>query len=298
MTALSFLAPPPRPVPAALRLQLLFGGFLNQFGWFFFGFGLIFFWAFAMQSDFTSWLRFKGPLESEQGSVTGCRDTRYSVGGSKGHRGTPIYANDYRFSSGGADYGGTSFATGRCVATGMQVTVEFPAGKPALSRIVGMRRAPMEGWAIFVALFPAVGLIFVATGLRAGQRAARLLASGKLAQGKLVEKSATNTQINHRTVYKMTFEFTTENGMTARTSTKTHRTELLEDDERENLIYDPDNPENAVTLDTLPAAVLTDEAGELRTGNPFPVLLALLVPGATLLGHGAWIYFHYFAKTL
>jgi hypothetical protein len=26
-----------------VRLRLLFGGFLNQFGWFFFGFGMIFY---------------------------------------------------------------------------------------------------------------------------------------------------------------------------------------------------------------------------------------------------------------
>ena len=92
MTAhpLSFLAPPPRPVPLPLRVQLLLGGFFGQFGWFFFGFGLIFFWAFAMQADLSSWLRFSGSLGSTEGKITACFKTSYSVGGSRGHGGTPV----------------------------------------------------------------------------------------------------------------------------------------------------------------------------------------------------------------
>lgn len=295
---LSFLAPPPRPVPGVMRLQLLLGGFLSQFGWLFFGFGSIFFWIFVMQADLTSWLRFSGKLETAEARVSGCFRTHFSVGGSKGRGGTPVYGNPFRFSSGGTEYNDVSFATGRCLPDGAGVTAEFPAGNPALSRIQSMRRAPMEGWAAFVLLFPAVGLIFILTGARAGLRAGRLLAVGKLAQGKLVNKVATNTQINKRRVYLMTFEFTTENGMTAEASTKTHRTELLEDDERENLIYDPDNPENAVTLDTLPAAVTVNESGELRADGFFSLLLSLTLPVVTLAGHGAYFYFHYFARTI
>ena len=44
---LPLLVPPPREVPTGLRLMVLFGGALTQFGWVFFGFGMIFVWAFG-----------------------------------------------------------------------------------------------------------------------------------------------------------------------------------------------------------------------------------------------------------
>ena len=41
-TGLFAFAGPPRAVPAGLRMYVLFGGFLSQFGWFFFGLGTLF----------------------------------------------------------------------------------------------------------------------------------------------------------------------------------------------------------------------------------------------------------------
>ncbi len=45
-------------------------GAFNQFGWFFFGFGLIFVWAFTLNCDLTSWHRFRGQLATAHGRVT------------------------------------------------------------------------------------------------------------------------------------------------------------------------------------------------------------------------------------
>jgi len=42
-SSLRRLAAPPRPVPLLVRLRLLFGGMVSQLGWFFLGFGTIFF---------------------------------------------------------------------------------------------------------------------------------------------------------------------------------------------------------------------------------------------------------------
>src|ERR1043166_3390679 len=106
------LAPPPREVSPLVRSQVLFGGFLNQFGWFFFGFGLIFFWVFALNSDLTSFYYFHGDLETVEGLVFDSHDTGFSVGGSKHRRGTPIYANYYSFTaSNGQKYQSVSYGT-------------------------------------------------------------------------------------------------------------------------------------------------------------------------------------------
>ena len=46
------LGKPPRAIPGVTRRKLLFGGVYNQMGWFFAGFGLIFFWIFGLDSEF------------------------------------------------------------------------------------------------------------------------------------------------------------------------------------------------------------------------------------------------------
>jgi hypothetical protein len=59
------LAAPPRPVPLSVRVVILFGGFMNQFGWLFVGFGLIFVWVFTLRADVTSWFYFRGQTRRE-----------------------------------------------------------------------------------------------------------------------------------------------------------------------------------------------------------------------------------------
>ncbi|MHC4335254.1 MAG: hypothetical protein ACYSUP_15040, partial [Planctomycetota bacterium] len=64
------LAAPPRPVPLSVRIVILFGGFMNQFGWLFVGFGLIFVWIFTLRADVTSWYYFRGQLAETTATVT------------------------------------------------------------------------------------------------------------------------------------------------------------------------------------------------------------------------------------
>jgi uncharacterized Rmd1/YagE family protein len=64
-----FNSPTPRAVPLSVRLRVLFGGFNNQFGWIFFGFGLIFVWGFAIHADVASLFLFRFQTKSTQGIV-------------------------------------------------------------------------------------------------------------------------------------------------------------------------------------------------------------------------------------
>src|SRR5262245_20404942 len=84
------LAPPPRRVPLSLALVNLFHGFA-QIGWFIFGFGMIFAWAFVGNADFSS-LTFRGEHPRATGHVTRVEST----GSSENRR--QVIANHYEFS--------------------------------------------------------------------------------------------------------------------------------------------------------------------------------------------------------
>lgn len=76
---------------------------------------------------------------------------------------------------------------------------------------------------------------------------------------------------------------------------KTHLPEKLEDHEEEPLLYDPMYPKSAVMLDNLPGAPKIDESGNIRAGSPIVVLLNLVIPLASIIGHGSYFYIKFMA---
>jgi hypothetical protein len=288
------LAPPPRSVPLFLRLHLLFGGFFNLFGWIFFGVGLIFFWPFGANADLSSAIYFRGDLEATVGKALFSEETGFSEGGSKGRSGTPVYANHYSFVYDGMEYTGISYATGTYFEGGEPVTIEYPKGRPSISRIEGMRRAMFGPWVLFVVIFPIIGIFFIFFGLKDGMKANRLLAIGRQGMGKLIAKVPTNTRINQQTVYKYTFEFTADDGRRHEVVARTHIPMVLEDEPQERLLYDPYNPSYAVMMDSLPASPAIDEAGNIVDISPLRLLPVIIAPGLTIIGHGTYLFFRYF----
>jgi Protein of unknown function (DUF3592) len=283
------LGRPPREVPLLLRLRVLFGGFSNQFGWFFFGFGMIFVWAFTFNADLTSWYYFRGDVEKVPGQVTDSENTRLSVNG------TPVNANHYRFTAAdGTEYQSTSYATGRALKKGKTITIEYPQGNPAVSRIAGMRRKPGGLFGLIPLIFPLIGLIFMAVGIQKGIKGNRLLGRGEVATGKLISKEPTNTKINDRTVYKLTFEFEAGDGRTYQVQAKTHLPHKLEDEAEEPLVYDLMRPDYAVMLDNLPGRPRINDSGSFAASG-WGAIRCLLIPVATLIGHGMYIYLKFLA---
>lgn len=287
----SFLARPPRSVPILVRLRLLVGGFMNQFGWFFIGFGMIFVWVFALNTDPLALFDFRGKLETAKGKITETVKTSMSEGGSEHTEGTPIYLNRYQFEYEGKSFTGQSYSVGNRKKTNAQVTIEFPPGRPERSRIHGMRTAAFPVFALFVVIFPIIGSIFVLIGLITGMRSTKLLRIGEYATGKLVKKEPTGSQINNQPVYKMTFEFQTETGETRQAIAKTHQPEKLEDNDAEPLLYDPFYADRATLLDHLPGGPRIDVHGQITASGVGTTLLCLLIPLATLIGHGLVFFF-------
>ncbi|MEX2187684.1 MAG: DUF3592 domain-containing protein [Pirellulales bacterium] len=272
------LSEPPRYVPTSLRIGLLFGGFLNQFGWFFFGFGMIFYWVFAANADFES-LYFLGDLETASGVVTSAETLNFEVNDRK------VRKFGYKFTVDGVERHGESYSTSDNIAVGSRAKIEFPAGNPDRSRIVGGTSSPMPIWCLFVIIFPLVGMIFFTIGFRQGRRVGRLLAEGVASVGKLVNQEQTSTRINNRPVVRFHYEFPASDGNIYAATASTHLVETLAD-EQQPLLYDPANPGDATLLAHLPCRPQIDEMGQLRPLAVNRVLMATFIPAISILGHG------------
>jgi len=267
------LAPPPRPVPLSLMLVNLFN-LIAQIGWFVFGFGMIFAWAFAGNADFSS-LTFRGEHARATGHVTSVENTGASENNS------PVVAHHYEFSVDGTRFNGTSYTTGGSTSEGEEVTVEYDEGNPERSRIEGMRRAQFGPMVTLVLIFPLIGVLLVAFATRSGFRRNHLLRHGLLSSGKLLGRERTNMTVNNRPVWKLTFEFTDRNGQRHEATANTTDTDRLEDEAQEPLLYDPNNPAKAFVLDEVPSRPQFEPNGELR-GRPLAGLLSVIIPGIVI----------------
>ena len=152
--------------------------------------------------------------------------------------------------------------------------------------------------AFLVVIFPAIGLVFIAVILPRRLKAARLLAHGELTTGVLKSKQKTGWAVGRSSlggggqypIYKLTFEFTVA-GQTYEATAKTHEIEKLENDNEEPLLYDPFNPANATMLDHLPGEPRIDENGEVRLNKAAGAVMVLIIPAASIIGHG-WYAWH------
>jgi hypothetical protein len=275
-------------VPLSARLRVLFGGFNNQFGWIFFGFGLIFVWAFALQADVASPFLFRFQTKSTQGIVERVQESSAS------ENETAIFEVSYTyFDNLGRQQSGTSYSTG-APGVGARVTVEYLTGFPSISRVEGMRRKPFGPFALISILFPLIGLGFLYAGIKYGLKANRLLKQGRIAFGKLISSEATGASINDQPVIKLTFSFTANDGEEYEAIAKTHEPEDLRDEEEEPLLYDEKDPSYAVLLDDLPGSTAFDPSGKLNPASAWETVKVLFFPSLTVIGHGIYILFSIF----
>jgi hypothetical protein len=275
-----------RSIPFPLRCQLLFGGVLNLLGWIFFGFGLVFFWVFALNADISS-LSFRGEMETVHGIVTRSKKTRAS------ENRQPVYANYYSFTANGKQFEGVSFATGRQLSSGETVKIQYLKNEPSKSRIERMRQKPFGSGALFVVIFPLIGIGLIAFGIKNGVTAICLLSDGNLAHGKLISKVKLAESKNGKPFYKLGFSFQAEDGQNYEVFSRTNATEKLEDDAFEQLVYCRWKPSDAVTLDNLPGSPRFDEMGNVRGGSFAGCIGVMIPPALTFIGHGAYIWLHF-----
>jgi len=273
------LPPPPRNVPISLAVTTAVGSII---AWLLLAFSSLFFWLFCTRADL-SFMTFRPPYEEAQGTVRAIKTTGASEDRQK------IVRVDYSYRMAGEELQGISYRLAPGPEAGEQVTVEYLPNAPRKSRIAGMRRDLWSPWILLVALFPAGCLIFVIISVRTGLRRCQLLGLGMVTTGKLIDKRRTSATINKQRVYELIFEFHSYDGRQFTTSARSHRTERLEDEHEEPLLYDPLDPSKAVLVDSLPSRPELDEAGNLR-GAPAPfVLFALSLP-ALVVGINLFLF--------
>jgi uncharacterized protein DUF3592 len=270
----SKLKSPPRSIPFFLGLQCLFGGFLQQIGWGVLAFSLIFVLVFGSSSNLSKEAAFHGEIGRTDGLVKDYQETSAEIN----EREVVEYIVEYTVD--GSTLQDVCYTTGYKYDEGDKVKVEYCIQNPSWARIVGSRVGIFPSWTLLlVGLFPALGAFLAIQGFRDGLKSRSLLGQGKLGQGVLVSKEATDTSVNEATVYAMTFRFRPEGGQRDFTTVaKTHLTEHLEDDEQELLLYDPRFPSRAVLLDNLPGKARISPNGSLIGGSLFSSLAVLILP--------------------
>lgn len=285
---------PVRYVPFVTRLGMLFTGFSNFFGWFFFGFGMLFVWIFGASHYLHELAFFSGELQTARGQITAVRKTRVEINDNR------VYEYLYAFETGGRRYRGSTDGYSSRYREGDPAIIEYDAGEPAHSRIAGMHLG-LGGWPfLFTLVFPLVGAGFITAGLRKGLRGIRLLKIGKEAHGSYLGREATATRINNRTVYSYLFAFQDDNGVTRQVTGRSHVPERFagepeaggtgrHGDERvlEPLLYNPDDPADAVLLDDLPGSPRIREDGRVVLNAPgWP---GALLPAVVITGNLLWV---------
>ncbi len=273
-----------RGIPQSTKMYIFFHGFLKQFGWTFFGFGMIFFWIFVLNADL-SFIHFNGKIVTVEVKVTNTFETNASVNEAS------VYENHYKFiDENGIEFEEFSYSTGSKVYKGDKVLIEYPEGKPQYSRIKGMRREMFGPFVLFVAIFPLIGLLMILIGLRKYSHTIKLLKNGIISKGKLISKESTNITINDSPVYKLTFSFKDKSGKEYKVSENSHESHLLEDDDEEELLYLEENPEKAIMVDSLPGAVSINSKNEVE---PSRSIMVLILPFIVIMGHGLFIFLYF-----
>ncbi|MFZ5950542.1 MAG: hypothetical protein ACOYXC_07540 [Candidatus Rifleibacteriota bacterium] len=281
-----------RQVSPGLYIRAMFGGFNNQFGWAFFGFGMIFFWVFGSLVSLDDILPNSGKLLNTTGMVVEVNDTNATENDERVHRISFAFVRPGSSATLPAEAIPTAemtanpefifaecYQTGTDLQPGQLAEVEFPESKPEKARISGTRRSVFPAWVmVFVSIFPFIGLIFMFFGIRRGLLIVGLLNHSCLTYGVLINKEPTNTRINDEPVMKLTFSFETQTGRSGTVEAYTHEYQHLVDEAEEPLLYNPVNPKEACMLDDIPGRPRLDKCKRLVAQDGEGFLKTLLVP--------------------
>lgn len=274
---------PPRQIDLFTKATVLFGGFLQMFGWIFFTMGSLFAWIFIPASEVVYWFEFGKEWKEINGIVLTVEATNSAVNDQL------VYRNFYSFELGGQRYTGKSFTRGQLYQGGENAPIRYNAKNPAESYMAGTSRATFPSFVLFVLIFPLVGLGFIISSILQNWKALKLLEIGDFTRGKLLDKTATNSsvKINGSTypVFKYQFEF--ENGgRKYAAKCKTYQGWLVEDEEREIILFDRFNPEYNVVYDATPSMPGISPEGMLERASLskcLNLLLPLLAIGLNLM---------------
>ncbi len=265
---------PPRQVNLFTKAVILCSGFMQQFGWIFFIMGSLFTWVFLPASTVRYWFEFGKDWKEVPGKVISGEATNSAVNEQT------VYRYFHSFEVNGQRYTGKSFSAGQGFSDGQEVTIRYDAKAPDKSSyVVGSDRAVFPAWVLFILIFPVIGFVFIVNNIRQNIRAIRLLEIGEFTRGTMCSKEGTGTtiKINNTTypVFKYTFEFEA-GGRTHNAACKTHHAWLVEDEQREIILYDKYNPDFNIVFDATANMPNINEQGSLESAGIGKVVYLVL----------------------
>ncbi|HAI74804.1 MAG TPA: hypothetical protein DCM08_01035 [Microscillaceae bacterium] len=270
-----------RLVPLDTQIKLYLGSVLGLLSQFLLLVGFIVMGFIVSNIDFTELFYFKaGAMPTTLGRVVSVEATGTRVN----KRTVMAYAYAYTHPQTGQSLQGVSYGFFNDYQQNQEVKIEYLPGKAEVSRIVGLKRSVIPAIFLIFVIFPIVALLLFITNWMQARKSIRLLRTGEVSWGTLVEKTPTNTRINDRVVYRMAFEFEASDRKQYRAYVETHLTELLEDNEKEMLFFDPEKPAQAVMRDNLPGKPKIDDEGNITPDHmPYSLLILPLINLSILL---------------
>ncbi|MBN1252696.1 MAG: hypothetical protein JXR51_10745 [Bacteroidales bacterium] len=239
-----------RNISLGMKIKIWLFDVLSVIGLFFFLFSIPFIFSFVSFSSFSA-PSFNENDPFAKGEIIEQNPTNAYI--------NEVQVYEYKYSYNtpdGGQYTGVGYSTGISYNINDEVDVKYKRDNSEISTVDGLRVSEFSGWVFFLILiFPVIGISMLFFGTKKAINAIKILQFGEVAFGKFISKVETNVEINNQRVYDLTFEFTAKDNKKYKTHVKTHKYHYLQDDEFEKLVYDRDEPENAVFIDVLPNAV-------------------------------------------
>lgn len=240
----------PRRISGGLKLKIFFNNPFAVIGTAFFLFGSIFPIVFGSMVDFKSVFAFKENDPVVNGVIVAIDKTNSKIN----KRNVLDYT--YKYEVNGKSYDGHSFSTNSDINVNDTIPVQYVPNDIATSKIQSMLTAPFPFFIVpLTCIFPILGLVFLIFSIRRAKKNIYLVQNGVLAKGKVIRKEPTSTKVNKQTVYKVFFQFKTQDGNLQEAFVKSHVVHNLGDEAEEPLVYDSQDPSAAVLLDSLPKKV-------------------------------------------
>lgn len=275
---------PPRSLSLYSQAALLCSGIYAVMGWAFFCFGMIFVWIFVINSSVMLWFSPKVDWQNSEGRIIKVTNTNASENEEE------IYAIHYMYFVNGQQYTGKGYMKGDMHLEGDPVAIKYNPNQYSHSRLINGRVKMFNGWVAFVLLFPVIGLILIYKSLKENYRNLQLIKNGYFITGTMLSKEPTGSYIEINNVeypiFKYEFQFMAK-GKERIAQCKTHKTNVVEDEVEEFILYNYDNPDDAIVFDAITNAPAIDNHGQLIQ-VPYKKAYVLIAPLLTFIIHVPW----------
>lgn len=234
-----------RSIPFGQILKLIFGKFTIVFGLFFSMLSFVFLGSF-LPSINLSYISDDAP--SVMGHITRIVPTETYINENQ------VKEFYFRYLlPDGSKHTGISYSEFQHLQEGDEVNVLYKPQKADIARIEGMRSSAVPAWILLpFSPFLIIGLSFLFYGVRKSHNEIRLLRRGYVVKAEVLAKEPTHRRINRNPVFRFRFRFKADGGRIHETSLYSQVPYWFDDHELDFLLYDPDNPKNAIMVASLP----------------------------------------------